>query len=1712
MCDPSAWSPDGPARPVPRGDLGVDVTNDEPQAGGFRRPDGSWDWEHEQAAAPVAGRTVLGRVAAVLDGGGLRRALVPVCCATVAAGLAGAALAGRLNPSGVAQLAAVGPAAALAAPAVIAAALLFLHRQVRADVVAGAARWRLLSARGANPLQLLLLAAGPRALLALAAGVLVPLAVAPLAAVLPLRAPGVGVGALLGQAWLWSVAAGVAAAGVTLHAAREPVLRDPARAHPRQRVGGWRAPVVFRWYLDVVLLALSGAVGPLVAGEARGGAAAAAAATLSGPAFSSGGLPPVSAPPPHPLLAPLAYVAPAAFALGAALLGARLAVAAAAWLDRRARRLASAVVLPLRAVSRGRGWGYLLVPCLAAASATFAFGGSAAVMATSRAQAAMRAGSDLRLEEAWPAPCAGFCTETILQALPVPDIASTNRGLPGVVAATALVPAQDQVQTGSVGTTPATLVGISPAAYAAVVRWPQGYAATGRRALALLTAHGRGAVISEALAQATGLRAGQTMQSGLMGVVPVLAVVPSWPGMPVSVGPWALVRWSALLPALQQHGAYNASGFDAYALMRLMPHARVANIVAALSQRGLRARGAVRAAKGGGPAPLAWVLWPLGLLAAVLAFVGLRLGWRDEESLPVAEVELALSASEAARVAGELAVPALGGAGLAWGALAGWAASGLFWPDLQAAAGSVPGAVLNVPLGGWLALAVALLAGVRLRAVWPRAADAPDPVLGERLDAAGSRGHAAAAEPPPLLPREVAGSRPGGGAQAHGPAAVPRAVFTVLMLAARRLRASWIRVLGLAFGLLLAAAVAATVPLYTAGSLTRVLQAGLQPYNDRPAGAVLVRWLPPSQPGLTGSAGLPASAASRLASLTAGVGRGVGLPATPLVRYAATQDQQVITQAEISNPYASGVYFGGTSIDMLTHLRAHVHMVLGRAYHTAPERGGILEAIVTQEAYKTDHLQVGQVYLYPSAAVPGSYVRLRLVGVFQQLDPTGPFWPYRYFTSDFFVAPSAFSALEAKGQVTLGEAAWYTSLHLRRLIAQQVPAVMTGVQRAALQISGVVPGARMDVSPYAELSAFVQREETLTGLLRLVSVPILAIALYFVAITASLIVAADRGEIAVFASRGAPVGQILSLYLLEWVLLAIPVAALGPFPAALFSRVVGSSEGFLHFAAARPLPVFIRPIDFAYAGVAAALGVLAAMVPVLVGLGRSIVSARLRSSRTVDQPLWQRAYLDGVALLLLAVIWWVFHKASVQGGGGAAALVGDPALFVLPPVFLVVSGLLVVRFLGWLLRTLDALAGPFVRPALSLPLRRIGRLPSQFAPVLLLLCFTAALGSYSAASARTLDQNLTAAADYQVGAQVQLQEVSPCSIMKPEIGVCLTYDNAPIGPQGVRPMPPFSLHAGVPGLRHAAELVQEQVTVQGPLNSGQADLVLVNPSTYAQVAWWMPGLNPHPLLHYVNLLTSQPGAALVDPAFANQMGLQVGQSFSLSDGIYNGTFTDVGAVQRWSGADANAPLVVANLAYAKSAMGMIPAYRTALLQLSPHASLPAIETALADKGIFTQASLVASTLAGQALSTPEWAGQTGMLTVGFLTALGITILGYLLYAVVLLRGQLSQLGLLFALGLPWGSVLATVAVEQGTLLLFGAAAGAAAGLVAAALFLPLLRPAFTGPNAPPFLALGPGGALAQVAVVLVALLAIALGALLFSLRRLHVGETLKLEE
>ena len=1434
-------------------------------------------------------------------------------------------------------------------------------------------------------------------------------------------------------------------------------------------------------------------------------------------AFLTGGIPAYGAHPAGPIVPTALIAAGSVIALlGSAMLAGRLLSFALGLVDRsRGAHLPVVIALVLRAIGRGVAPLRLtLVPGLAAAAIAFTVSGGLGLASTDRTLHAVAVGAPVKLSETWIPGCASGCTQQRKQPLPIDLINST---LVGVAQDATIVYADTDVAGAGPGH-PVRLAAIDPAPFAAVADWR--FVPGGPQAVAQLGRYPNGAIISTSLAAATGLRAGSRMHTALLPNLRVLAVLPEWPGIGVAIEPWAVVDWNLLAPALQQSATYAEAGLQADVLARMAPGATVKDTRAAALPSGLHISDVTTAGSAGwGLGRLPVVLLPEVLAVLWLTWMALRVPLVDPAALPIGLALAALAAESEVRRARGLLRSIVLWAGCGWGVAAGTGLGALFWGSVRLE----PGGVLPVPFRpSWVGLVPAAAlwaigAWALTRAAGAEARRPPDHLVLERVlaRARGTSGEMREAQPPTIigtptrdprrsaLPGLPAGIRTLAGLRLAA-ARTLRLLAGIPTLAGLRLAASWKRLPGLAAGILLASVVAATVPLFNAGALTRVLHQGLHPADQRPAGAVLVTAFPTAAP-------YDARTMQGLAGVATRAGRAAGTTQTPAVEFLASGVGEWIPATGPGSDGSGGVFL---EVDSMIGFAAHATFSQGGPPPTRAEADGTIDVAAPAETMRERDLRVGQVYLLQQAA--GAPLRFRVTGVFSEALGDGTYWPYLYLERSLFAAPQIWQDLVVtRGVLPMGEATWYTVTDLSHLTAETVPGALHSLARYAVDVQNAAPGATLAKSPYRQLEDFSGRAATVGALLRLAGAPTLGLTLYFVMITAGLIVGAEAGEIAVLLSRGARPLTVACVYLAEWILLAIPLALIAPIPAIAFARLMGGAAGFLHFAHRAPLPVLLLPRDFAYAAGAAALAVLAALIPVLTALGRSIVAARARASRTIQAPLWQRVYLDAAILGALAVAW--LGARGINGsGGGAAAIASDPALYAMPALFLVATGLLALRLTGWVLRTADRRWGAALRTSAILPIRRVGRLPAQFAPVLLLLALTAGLGTYSAAAARTLDANLSTAIHYQVGAQVRFEETSPCSLDVAPPPVCAQYFPADHVPPPPRPLPPFQVDLTVPGVARGTPIVEEPLTVSAGGRSVGATLLLVDPATFPATAWWGPGIDPLPEARYMQLLTSAPNAVVASP------GLPVAAGGTTQAQVIDGpaaTLRVAAALTHWPGADVAGPIVVAKASAAAPIFGITctpgapcAASRIDLLDLTPGTAIADVEAGLTGKGLAVTRSDAAPQEIAAALSTPEWAGQTGMLSVGFLVALAVAAIGYLLYASVLLRSQVGQIGLLRALGLDWNTVVGLLAFEQAGLVVTGTITGVLAGFGACVWFLPLFRPAFTGPNTPPFQALGPGIALLEVAVVVLAVFAVALVLLIALLRRLRVNESVVLED
>ncbi len=144
---------------------------------------------------------------------------------------------------------------------------------------------------------------------------------------------------------------------------------------------------------------------------------------------------------------------------------------------------------------------------------------------------------------------------------------------------------------------------------------------------------------------------------------------------------------------------------------------------------------------------------------------------------------------------------------------------------------------------------------------------------------------------------------------------------------------------------------------------------------------------------------------------------------------------------------------------------------------------------------------------------------------------------------------------------------------------------------------------------------------------------------------------------------------------------------------------------------------------------------------------------------------------------------------------------------------------------------------------------------------------------------------------------------------------------------------------------------------------------------------------------------------------------------------------------------------------------------------------------------------------------PQKMGLFGMLSIGFLVAVAISLMGFFFYTFLSLRQRFLQFGILRAIGLSIGQLVAMLFIEQVLSVGVAVAAGTVLGGWASRLFLPFTKVSadLTG-SVPEFLIVISGSDLSKIYLTLGGMLLFGLIGLVVILSRMRLHQAVKLGE
>lgn len=906
--------------------------------------------------------------------------------------------------------------------------------------------------------------------------------------------------------------------------------------------------------------------------------------------------------------------------------------------------------------------------------------------------------------------------------------------------------------------------------------------------------------------------------------------------------------------------------------------------------------------------------------------------------------------------------------------------------------------------------------------------------------------------------------------------------------ATRRLRSNSMLAALLALGLVVASALVTSVPLFSEAVVTSNLRQTLAPAGDGklPPASLLFR-----QTSSRFGPDLSPADLQRIDRYLSDRLR-VLLPAPLSQQVRAGQtDRLSIFVGPANAQHDSGEY---GYFAFVSGLQAHVDVAEGR-WPAYPANGGTIEAAMLTAGVDTLGIHVGdQIWVMHREGDNQTLVPVKIVGRWNPRDPRDPYWfnqPDAYTLAlivpeDVLLGPVASVAPRGGRQFT-----WYFVLDPLSIRAGDAGQLASGIAELRVESQRLWRGLRLESAPDDLLENYQRQTFLLEALLLSLAAPLVLIALQFVAMAGGMRVEQQRGEIATLKSRGASSFQVLGVYCLEGALLGLIATAAGPPLGAIVAMGVGKLTGFFGLSQGVDLPVAVTQTAFGYAAGTAALALVAALLPAASEARATVVTYRQELTRAARSPFWHRAYLDLLSLPLAAYAYLALQqRQSVVPIGAAGDAIPDPVLLLAPALFIFAVTLVFLRLLPVAIRIAEWVSRWIAGPSLLLALKQLSRQPGDYRGLVLMLVMTLAIGVFSASAALTIDVNQADAVAYRVGSDLR---VSESGAFDPDTGV---WTLLPIGD-----------YRKVPGVQYAARVAR--LTGKQRLGGRSADvqILAVNPADLLPLVAWRDDYADQDVVDLMSALASGP-VALIDRRMAMSLHLGIGDEIPLTIKDQPVDVAVAGFVDYFPTLSPDGgPFLIMNLDQLFDEVGPMPS--EVWFQLAPDVADADVLAALDSAGLPVSEPVSRRALLAARQADVSRQGTFGLLAVGFLIGAGLSILSFLIYTYLSFRRRLIQIGILRAIGLSRGQVIALIISEQAILMLAGIGAGLLLGLVASDLFVPFLQIRET-PIGPPTIVLTAWNDVARLLAIVGVGLLLVLPTNLFLLGRVRLHEAIKL--
>ena len=804
----------------------------------------------------------------------------------------------------------------------------------------------------------------------------------------------------------------------------------------------------------------------------------------------------------------------------------------------------------------------------------------------------------------------------------------------------------------------------------------------------------------------------------------------------------------------------------------------------------------------------------------------------------------------------------------------------------------------------------------------------------------------------------------------------------------------------------------------------------------------------------------------------------------------------------------------------LEDVAAHARIVAGRMFDSERRADGTVEVIVSQRALVELNLLMGERREFPKLTdADGQPIVIEVVGVYDVSDVEDPYWvrsPSSY-KSECLLDFDLFNRLFVREDLPVAlSGCWYELLDAEQMSARNAQALYEtalkyqemGKNRQYLTVTV----AFSDI-----LKNHIAQARRVRVTLWVLQAPIYILLAAFVFMVSRQILETEEAEISVLKSRGVSGGQILSMYLLQSCLLALAGTAAGMPLGALITQALGSANAFLEFVSRRALPVRVGRETALYALAAAAVSILAMVLPVRRYAKVSIVAQKQKKARRA-RPFWQKAFLDVIALGTALYGLYSFNGQKAQLAERIlAGEVPDPLLFLCSSLFIIGAGLVAIRLIPLFVSAVFRVFRRLWSPALYASFLKVLRQRANQDFIMIFLVMTIALGVFNAQTARTINDSAEENTRYVTGADVVLRE-------KWESNADQVAENPSL--DLIYYEPDYGVYQTMEGAASVCKVFTDaNVSCSVPGGTLKKTLLMaIDTDAFGRTVWFDASLLPHHINEYLNAMAQNARAVLVSANFRDEYGLKLGDVINYWNTDSESTRGIIyGFVDYWPGyapftheksadgvyRETENHLIVANLSQVQDVMGVRPYSVWVRAKDGAQFLYDYAETSGTRYAVFedVDAKIV------EMKNDPMIKSLNGVLTVGFIVALALCFIGFLMYWILSIRQRTLQFGIYRAMGMRMREILTMLLNEQLCISVLSIAVGAAVGHLAAKLYMPLIQIAYASSDS--YLPLRTSVDVSDTLrlLVIVAVMLIACMAILFTIiRRMKIAQALKLGE